>query len=58
MSLPILPTGFERATGVVEGRRQCEACGHTYPVTDHASSKQCPSCNSSKTVPLGEPAGK
>ena len=50
------PKGFERATGVVEGRRHCTACKKDYPVTDHALGEQCPFCGSNQTKPL--PVGK
>jgi rRNA maturation endonuclease Nob1 len=56
--LPIPPQGFERATGVVEGRRKCTACSKVYPVTDHASSKQCPFCSSTATVSISIGAGE
>lgn len=43
------PTGFDRATGSLEGRRQCEDCNRLYPVTDHESGNACPFCKNERT---------
>lgn len=45
LELPEPPSGFSRATGVVEGRRGCLNCGSTYPVTTNGESS-CPNCRS------------
>lgn len=49
MQLPKPPSGFDRATGTVEGRRQCNDCGDLYPVTDHEAQPKCPKCGSANT---------
>jgi Zn finger protein HypA/HybF involved in hydrogenase expression len=49
MTLPIPPNGFEKATGVIEGRKHCNHCGHEFPVT-HEADSQCPACRSTATI--------
>lgn len=46
------PKGFERATGVVEGRRTCPK-GHVYPDRTADADQPCPECSSADAAKAG-----
>ncbi len=44
------PTGFARATGIVEHQRQCLECGHQYRADNDDLQGKCPKCESKNTI--------